>query len=43
MSNVIDKTAMYCAAEEYHRDIVDLLLVSSGAVMDQQIQDGELE
>ena len=40
---MIGKTAVYCAAEEYHRDIVDLILVSSGAVMDPQIQEGELE
>ena len=40
---MIGKTAVYIAAEEYHRDIVDLLLSSSGAVMDQQIQDGELK
>ena len=31
---------MYRAAEKNHRDIVDLLLVSYGAVMDQEIQDG---
>ena len=39
---MIGKTAVYFAAVKNHRDIVDLL-VSSGAVMDQEIQDGELE
>ena len=39
---LIGKTAVYLAAEEHHRDIVDLL-VSSGSTMDQQIQNGELE
>ena len=35
----IGKTAVYRAAESNHRDIVDLL-VSSGAGIDQEIQDG---
>ena len=38
---MIGKTALYRAAKKYHRDIVDLL-VSSGSVMDQEIQDGNI-
>ena len=36
----LGKTALYLAAERNHRDIVDLLLISSGSIMDQEIQDG---
>ena len=39
---MIGKTAVYLAAEKNHRDTVDFL-VSSGAVMDQEIQDGNIE
>ena len=31
---------MYIAAERNYRDIVDLLLMSSGSIMEQEIQDG---
>ena len=33
-------TAVLQAAEKNHKDVVDLLLLSSGSVMDQEIQYG---
>ena len=35
----VGKSAVHLAAEKNHRDIVDLL-ISTGSVMDQEIQNG---
>ena len=35
----LGKTALYLAAERKHKDIVDVL-ISSGSIIDQEIQDG---